>query len=114
MKALQDFYELTQQLIVLLKHEKSERAVQIEKIQQLLDQREELLNSIQPPFSEQEQELGKQLVALNKQVEHLLQIEKLDIMKDMKQLQVQKKSNQKYTNPYESLAIDGIFYDKRN
>ena len=37
------------------------------------------LKSIQPPFSQQEQELGKQLVELNQQVEQLLQIQKLEI-----------------------------------
>ena len=100
-------------MIDLLQQDKLDRDVQIEKIQDLLDQREELLKSIQPPFSQQEQELGKQLVELNQQVEQLLQKQKLEIQQDLKQLHTQKKSNQKYTNPYESLAIDGIFYDKR-
>lgn len=113
MESMQNFYDATNQLIALLKQEKIDRVVQIEKVQSLLNQREEILQSIQPPFSQQEQEIGKQLVNLNQQVEHLLQIKKLDIMKDIKQLHIQKTSNQKYTNPYESLAIDGVFYDKR-
>ena len=78
-----------------------------------LNQREELLKSIQPPFSQAEQELGKQLVELNQQVEQLLQKQKQEIQQDIKQLHIQKQSNQKYTNPYESLSIDGVFYDKR-
>ena len=52
MEAIQDFYETTNQLIALLKQDKLDRDVQIEKIQNLLDQREELLKSIQPPFSQ--------------------------------------------------------------
>lgn len=113
MEAIQNFYEATHQLIGLLKQEDFERDVQMEEIQALLDQREDLLKSIKPPFSQQEQELGKELVELNQQVEHLLQIKKHDIQHDLKQLQIQRESNHKYTNPYESLAIDGIFYDKR-
>ncbi len=69
MEAIQAFYEVTNQLIELLQQDKLDRDVRIEKIQSLLDQREELLKSIQPPFSQQEKELGKQLVELNQQVE---------------------------------------------
>ena len=60
-----------------------------------------------------EEELGKKLVKLNQQVERLLQKQKQEIQQDIKQLHLQKESNQKYTNPYESLSIDGVFYDKR-
>ncbi len=52
MEAIQDFYETTNQLIELLQQDKLDRDVRIEKIQNLLDQREELLKSIQPPFSQ--------------------------------------------------------------
>ena len=113
MEVIQAFYQATNQLIELLQQDKLDRDVRIEKIQNLLDQREALLKSIQPPFSQAEQELGKQLVELNQQVEQLLQKQKQEIQQDIKQLHIQKESNQKYTNPYESLSIDGVFYDKR-
>ena len=85
----------------------------LRRFNSLLDQREGLLKSIHPPFSKEEQELGKQLVGLNQQVDQLLQKQKQEIQQDIKQLHIQKQSNQKYTNPYESLSIDGVFYDKR-
>lgn len=113
MESLQAFYQVTNQLIELLQQDKLDRDVRIEKIQYLLDQREEVLKSIQPPFSQQEKELGKQLVKLNQQVDQLLQKQKQEIQQDLKQLHLKKESNQKYTNPYESLSIDGVFYDKR-
>ncbi len=87
-------------MIALLKQDKLDRDVQIEKIQNLLDQREELLKSIQPPFSQQEQELGKQLVELNQQVEHLLQKQKLEIMTRYQTASYSKKIKSKI---YESL-----------
>ena len=114
MEALQTFYEATNELIQVLQQDEGDRDARIEQIQVLLNQREDLLKSIQPPFSEPEEALGKQLVQLNQQVEQLLQKQKREIQQDMKKLSLQKKSNQKYTNPYESLATDGVFYDKRN
>lgn len=113
MEEIQAFYEATNQLLKLLQEDKLDRDIRIEKIQHLLDQREELLNKFQPPFSQLEQELGKQLVEINQEVEKLLQKQKLEIQQDLKQLHIKRDTNHKYTNPYESLSIDGIFYDKR-
>lgn len=114
MESLKAFYETTVQLIELLKNDALDRDIRIEKIQNLLDRREEILKSIHPPFSQPEEELGRQLVELNHEVDKLLQNQKQDIQQDIKQLNIQKKSNHKYTNPYKSLSIDGVFYDKRN
>jgi flagellar protein FliT len=114
MEALQAFQALTNQLIGLLQQDKLDRDAQIEKIHSLLDQREELLKSIQPPFSQQEKELGEQLVQLDQQLKQLLQKQKQEILQEIKQLHTKKELNQKYTNPYESMPVDGLFYDKRN
>ena len=97
-----------------MQQDKLDRDVRIDKIQTFLDKREELIKSIQPPFSNQDQEIGSHILKLNQEVDKLLQIQKLEILQDLKQLHIQKETNQKYTNPYESLSIDGVFYDKRN
>ena len=80
-------------------NKKIDRDEKIKKIQSLLNQREELLKSIQPPFSPQEKELGKQLVKLDQQVKQLITETKIDIMQDLKQCRMKKQSNQKYTIP---------------
>jgi hypothetical protein len=36
------------------------------------------------------------------------------IHRDIQEINKKKKSSNKYTNPYESLSVDGVFYDKRN
>lgn len=113
MEAIQALHEVTQQLIELLQQNHLDRDVRIERIQSLLDQREELLKSIQPPFTEQEREQGKKLVELDQQVKQLLQKQKQEIQQDIKQLHMKKESNQKYANPYESMPVDGLFYDKQ-
>lgn len=91
-----------------------DRDQSIEQIQGLLEKRDTALADIQPPFSEEEEKLGRQLVGLNKRVLTLLEQEKKAIQVDIKQLRVKKTSTNKYVNPYQSLATDGVFYDKRN
>jgi flagellar protein FliT len=113
MEAIQAFQNVTMELIEALQQDKHERDESIKKIQILLTQREELLKLIQPPFTPQEKELGKQLIELDQHVKKLMGKQKRDIMQDMKSARMKKQSNQKYTNPYESMGVDGIFFDKQ-
>ena len=112
MTAIQAFQNITMELIETLQQE-NDRDEKINKIQSLLNQREELLKLIQPPFSPQEKEVGKQLIKLDQQVKRLMGEQKIDIMQDLKSARMKKQSNQKYTNPYESMGVDGIFFDKQ-
>lgn len=114
MNPLKQFYLVTSRLIKLLEEDKqSDRDVWIEEVNQLLSEREELLKEIAPPFTEGETALGKQIVPLNEKLNSLLEKEKLNIQKDLQLLQVRRKSEKKYVNPYASLQVDGVFYDKR-
>ena len=112
MEAIGAFQNVTMELIKTLQQEEHDRDERITKIQSLLNQREELLKLIQPPFSPQEKELGKQLLKLDQQVKGLMGKQKIDIMQDMQSARMKKQSNQKYTNPYESIGVDGVFFDK--
>jgi flagellar protein FliT len=85
----------------------------IEKIERLLTERQSLLGSIQPPFSEEEQVLGKQMMAWNKEIDRKLILLRTEIKRDMNGLTKKKTSAQKYTNPYENMQHDGMFYDKK-
>jgi flagellar protein FliT len=113
MAEIQAFQNVTMELIGILQLEKPDRDEKINKIQSLLNQREELLKMIQPPFTPQEKELGKQLIELDQQMKQLMGKQKSNIMQDMKSARMKKQSNQKYTNPYESMGVDGIFFDKQ-
>ena len=62
----------------------------------------------------EEQQLGRAVLLLNQQVDHLLKLQKQEIQRDIQEINKKKKSSNKYTNPYESLSVDGVFYDKRN
>jgi flagellar protein FliT len=85
----------------------------IEKIEKLLTERQSLLGSIQPPFTEDEQALGKQMMAWNQEIARKLILLRTEIKRDMNGLTKKKTSAQKYTNPYENMQHDGMFYDKK-
>ncbi|MFJ7977646.1 flagellar protein FliT [Peribacillus sp. JNUCC 23] len=113
--SLQKFSDITVELLdVLTNRTTDERSDRINRIVELLDLREVLLQSIQPPFSEEEQVLGRQVVELNYKVDEWLLLQKKDIQRDIKQLNEKKQTSNKYTNPYDKLSIDGVFYDKKN
>ena len=111
---LQRFHGVTTELLTVLQDQTIvERDDRIDQITQLLDRREEVLSQIQPPFSDEELQLGRQSILLNQQVDQLLLLQKQEIQRDIKELNQKKKSSNKYTNPYENLATDGMFYDKK-
>lgn len=112
--AVREFYDATIELVNLLENDSIKRDDKINKMEQLLTQRERLLQDIKPPFSPQEKQLGRILVGLNAKLERLLEKEKTAIQHDIKLVKKQKESNKKYVNPYESLAsLEGGFVDKR-
>ncbi|MGG4264118.1 flagellar protein FliT [Peribacillus simplex] len=112
---IQTFHDLTVELLAVLEDGTiAERDEKIERVTQLIDQRDELLSQIKPPFTGEEQQLGRATMLLNQQVDCLLNLQKLEIKRDIQEINKKKKSSNKYTNPYESLSIDGMFYDKRN
>ncbi|WP_458353896.1 flagellar protein FliT [Peribacillus frigoritolerans] len=109
------FHDLTAELLAVLEDRTiTERDVKIERVTKLLDQRDGLLSQIKPPFTGEEQQLGRAVLLLNQQVDHLLKLQKQEIQRDIQDINKKKKSSNKYTNPYESLSVDGMFYDKRN
>ncbi|WP_174728840.1 flagellar protein FliT [Mesobacillus harenae] len=112
MSAVREFHQLTTELIDLLQM-KTDRDEKILQVEALLEQREQAMVRIVPPYSDDEKALGKSLIDLNRQLTGLLSREKLLIQKDMKDLSNKKESNLKYTNPYENVSVDGMFYDKR-
>ena len=113
MSAVLECHDITNQLKVLLDGE-GERDSKIESIESLLNQRELLLSSITPPYSLEEQRLGKEIVLWNKQIDQKLIGLKIDIKRDMNGVSKTKTTVQRYTNPYEAMQTDGMFYDKRN
>jgi flagellar protein FliT len=107
-------YTITKQLKEALEQVTDEnRESTIEEVESLLEKRQSVLGTIKPPYTQDEQELGKQMIAWNQQIDRQLSQLRLEIKRDMNGLTKKKTSVQKYSNPYESLQYDGMFYDKK-
>lgn len=113
-KQLYDLTRLLYETVQRPQAQLEERDRQIEEITKLLDKREQLMGQLAPPFQEEEKHLGQEIIRLNKEIDQKLKDILNMIKMDMKQLKVKKEKANKYSNPYESLAIDGMFIDKRN
>ncbi|MCM3743855.1 flagellar protein FliT [Sporosarcina luteola] len=85
----------------------------IEEIDALLDERDALQKEISAPFTPEELELGKALVALEKQVEVALDSYMKMIRSEITAAQSKKEHVKSYVNPYGKVARDGTFYDTK-
>ncbi|KMY43066.1 hypothetical protein AC622_01335 [Bacillus sp. FJAT-27916] len=115
MKALEDYYQVTKEMIEMLEGEEWEknRGKAIVQLDSSILKREKLQLEIKPPFSDAERALGERCVALNLRLSELMGMKKQEIAAEIKRVKVQKRHNQKYANPYESVMTDGFYYDKR-
>jgi flagellar protein FliT len=110
-----ELFHVTKELYELLHQPagKEQRDETIEALQRLLDERDLLIQKLQPPYSEEEQELGMQIVSLNEEIYEKLQELKRQIQFDLKSIKQKKIANRNYMNPYQPLSLDGMFYDKK-
>lgn len=113
---MQKVCDITEQLFHLVSKPvlSDQREERIEKITVLLDEREQLLSNLKPPFSQEEKQLFSKIVSWNETITTKFVELKQDIQHDMVQLKKTKSSNVQYTNPYQNVSTsDGMFYDKR-
>lgn len=114
MTLVKECYDLTRNLLQAVQSVTTEnRDETIETVEELLERREKLLSSIKPPFSNEDRRLGQELVSMNREIDVKLSLIQSHIQRDINGLNKKKTSMKKYTNPYESVNFDGMFYDKR-
>lgn len=116
MSRLDNLHNLTVELYELLQGEitSDNREKIIKEINVLIEQREELMQNITPPFSKTENKLGKKVIIMNKEIESKLEHVFSQLKTEMKQVQKQKKSNRTYINPYGPIqTIDGMYVDSK-
>lgn len=115
MSSLQQCLAITDEIIVLAQTTTDQqREASIEKIETLLQQRSTFFADIKAPYSDEEQELGKALLARDQEMNVLLKQFLKSIQKDLETLEQKKKSANHYANPYAATnSLDGMFYDKR-
>lgn len=116
MNRLQSFYELTETLEGLLEQDitPENRGAIIGEVNQLMEQRANLLLKIHPPFIEEEKQTGAQIVAKNHKIQTKMNMLFSELKQEMMEIQQKKKSNQTYTNPYRHIRPpDGMFLDSK-
>lgn len=113
--AVQEVYDLTKKLFQLVENKDAieERDHLIEKITSLLDEREQILHDVKPPFTDEERLKAAQIMKWNERVNSEFIKIKAEVQNDMAKLKQKKATTAKYTNPYQNVNIDGMFYDKR-
>lgn len=115
MDAVKKLYEVSAELLSLLEKgaTSEERDEFIHQIEAYLEDRERIIKTIQPPYTTKQKTVGMELIEVNNKIEHQLAILKNDIQSDLRKLQNNKVSQEKYHDPYQTDTISGLFYDKR-
>jgi flagellar protein FliT len=116
MNRVQALYDTTVRLDTLVSQQVSSenREEVVQSLTKLMEARDLQMEELKPPFSPEEEQLGKELLPLNERISsHVQQI--FDQLKiDIRTIKKQKQSGKKYINPYASMqTLDGRFLDKR-
>lgn len=117
MDAIQQLVLLSEKLYATLEKleedKNDKRENQIELIDKLLDARGQTIDALDPVSVKAHKDF-KLLQALNEGILQRLDSCKAEIVSDMRQLQVSKKSEERYVNPYSQLGnLDGTYFDKK-
>lgn len=114
MKELEQFILVSRELKGLLEEDfhNDQREKQINKIDELLLLRQSWIKELSA-LSHLDEKTKIELVHQEKEIQTLMQEKKNVIKQDIKTLQLKKQKNDQYSNPYENLAVDGMFLDKK-
>jgi flagellar protein FliT len=116
MSIVRQLFDVTSKLHDLLSSgiiQQEQRDEVIEKIEQLLSERDVMFPLLKGPFSEEDKLIGKEIIELNSVIDEKLPLLKAEILKDINKVKKSKSSNEKYTNPYKNVSFDGMFFDKK-
>lgn len=116
MSVVGELYEVTKEFHAFLQQSFSqeERDEAIAGIEKFLEKRDRLIEQVKPPFSKEDQQLGKNIIPLNEEIDTMLEALQFEIKTDIRRLNLQKEKGQAYSNPYASAGTaDGMFFDKR-
>lgn len=115
--AVQNIYELTKKIKTLLENEDNDpRSEVIKQLNLLLNNRREWIEKLAENGDEAGKiKYGEEILRLNKEINELLNVMRLSIIKDMNQFRHQKQSVKRYRNRYGYIPKhNGAFIDKRD
>ncbi|MFC4404938.1 hypothetical protein [Gracilibacillus xinjiangensis] len=116
MNPLKGYLDISKKLLLLIDKpiNKEERDLVIANISDLIEQRQQYIRHIQPPYNEEEICLGKECIVIDQLLEPKMHSLLNEIKLNMQNTKKQSKSNKQYLNPYKSLSgHDGMFLDSK-
>src|SRR5699024_3778369 len=115
MNRVQSVYNKTITILKLLKEQKdyaNNREDALSQLNELISERETLMEDLAPPYTEEEKLIGKKIITLNQQLEEERGILCNDIKEDIKKLKQNRELNYNYIRPYgQPKTIDGMYVD---
>jgi flagellar protein FliT len=93
---------------------KENREPYIERLNEFLEQRQVIINKLPALYSEEEQRQGQMIVKLNETIGPRLTRQLEEIKHNIAMMKKKKEKNVQYANPYQSLSVDGMYFDKKN
>ena len=113
MSSLKELVSITEELNGLLDQiTKDNRLEIIEKINATLNQRESLIKQLELSNMKKDPVLNKLLSDENKIKSKMQQIFS-DIKNDIRLINKKRMTGESYINPYQSIYVDGVFFDKK-
>ncbi|RHW39926.1 flagellar protein FliT [Lysinibacillus yapensis] len=120
MEPIQELLEISEKLLthltIIPTDKDNERDAFIQKMNELLNARGAIIDQLKDlkPNPIHSHPLKSELIQLDQGIREQLQKAKMTIADDLKQLQITKKSEQRYINPYAAVQVmDGTYYDKK-
>jgi len=111
---VQHIYDLTKDIVSLLNNHEIEREQMISELTELLQKREQLLENLKSPYTEAEQNIGEEIVELNKTIDTKVEQLFTDIKSDLNKVKQKKSLNLSYINPYGNIkTTDGMYLDSK-
>lgn len=93
---------------------KEDREPYIERLNELLDQRQAAIQNLPMMYSEDEQRMGRLIVKMNETIDPLLARQFEEIKHNLSLMKKKKDKNVRYDNPYQAVSADGMYFDKKN
>ncbi|MFD2638995.1 flagellar protein FliT [Piscibacillus salipiscarius] len=116
MSEVKELFSITQQMVHKFRRSNhSDREELIKVFENFVENRDRLMKDIDPPYTDEEKQLGQEIIKLDEELKVLVIKYLGSIQQDISVMSKKKLSNKKYINPYASLyGIDGSYIDKRN
>jgi flagellar protein FliT len=89
------------------------REVYIERLNELLESRQIMMDKLPDTYSDEEQRMGKMIVKMNETIELLLLRQFDEVKHNLSLLKKKKAKNNQYAFPYQALSGDGMYFDKK-